>query len=79
VVGDGFIFVVRDFPTSEKKLFKSSHCFWLSESSKSVLFCWDLFFIAITSLTSFRVFSYHDGILGKHVYNNFVWRFLLNG
>jgi len=34
VVGDGFIFVERDFPASEKKLFKSSHCFWHSESSK---------------------------------------------
>jgi len=32
VVGDGFIFVDRDFPTPEKKLFKSSHCclaFWV--------------------------------------------------
>ena len=47
VVGDGFIFVERDFPTSEKKLFKFSHCFWHSESSKSLFFCWDLFFIAI--------------------------------
>jgi len=55
VVGDGFIFVERDFPTSEKKLFKSSHCFWHSESSKSLFFCWDLFFIAIISLTSFHV------------------------
>jgi len=25
--GDGFIFAERDFPTSEKKLFNSSHCF----------------------------------------------------
>ena len=56
MVGDGFIFVERDFPTSEKKLFKSSHCFWHSESSKSLFFCWDLFFIAIISLTSFDVF-----------------------
>jgi len=39
VVGDGFIFVDRDFPTPEKKLFKSSHCFWHSESSKSLLEC----------------------------------------
>jgi len=53
---DGFIFVKRDFPTSEKKLFRSSHCFWHSESSKSLFFCWDLFFIAIISLTSFHVF-----------------------
>jgi len=53
---DGFIFVERDFPNSEKKLFKSSHCFWHSESSKSLFFCWDLFFIAIISLTSFDVF-----------------------
>jgi len=30
MVGDGFIFVERDFPTSEKKLFKSSHYFWHS-------------------------------------------------
>jgi len=35
---DGFIFVERDFPTSEKKLFKSSHCFWHSESSESLFF-----------------------------------------
>ena len=41
MVGDGFIFVERDFPTSEKKLFKSSHCFCHSESSKN--FCWDFF------------------------------------
>jgi len=27
MVGDGFIFVEKDFPTSEKNLFKSSHCF----------------------------------------------------
>ena len=58
MVGDGFIFVERDFPTSEKKLFKFSHCFWHSESSKSLLFRWDLFFIAIISLTSFHVFFY---------------------
>ena len=76
MVGDGFIFVERDFPTSEKKLFKSSHCFWHSESSKSLFFCWDLFFIAIVSLTSFHVFLYRDGTFGKLVYNNFVWRFL---
>ena len=56
MVGDGFIVVERDFPTSEKKLFESSHCYWHSESSKSLLFCWDLFFIAIISLTSFHVF-----------------------
>jgi len=37
VVGDGFIFVERDFPTSEKKLFKSSHCFWHSESFKKCI------------------------------------------
>ena len=36
VVGHGFIFVERDFPTSEKKLFKSSYCFWHAESSKSL-------------------------------------------
>ena len=79
MVGDGFIFVERDFPTSEKKLFISSHCFWHSESSKSLFICWDLFFIAIISLTSFHVFLYHDGTFGKLVYNNFVWRFLLSG
>jgi len=39
MVEDGFSFAERDFPTSEKKLFKSSHCFWHSESSKSLLFC----------------------------------------
>jgi len=38
LVGDGFIFVERDFPTSEKKLFKSSHCFWHYESSKSLFY-----------------------------------------
>jgi len=58
VVRDGFIFVERDFPTSEKKLFKSLHCFWHSEPSKSLLFCWDLYIIAIISLTSFHVFFY---------------------
>jgi len=79
VVGDGFIFVERDFPTSEKKMFKSSYCFWHSESSKSLLFCWDLFFIAIISLKASMFFLYHDGIFGKLVYNNFVWRFLLSG
>ena len=77
VVGHGFIFVERDFPTSEKKLLKSSHCFWHSESSKSLFFV-GIFFIAIISLTSFHVFLYHDGIFGKLVYNNFVWRFLLS-
>ena len=51
MVGDGFIFVERDFPTSEKKLFRSLHCFWHSESSKSLFFCWDLFFIAIIPLS----------------------------
>jgi len=56
VVGDGFIFVERDCPTSEKKLFKYSQCFWHSGSSKNLLFCWDLFFIGIISLTSFHVF-----------------------
>ena len=34
-----FCRIERDFPTSDKKLFKSSHCFWHSESSKSLLFC----------------------------------------
>ena len=43
------------------------------------IFCWDSFFIAIISMTSFHVFLYHDGIFGKPVYNNFVWRFLLSG
>jgi len=66
------------FQLLRKKLFKYSHCFWHSESSKSLLFCWDLFFIAIMSLTSFHVFFMHDGIFGKLVYNNFVWRFLLS-
>jgi len=56
VAGDGFIFVESGFPTSEKKLFKSSHCFWHSETSKILFVCWDLFFIAIISLTSFHVF-----------------------
>ena len=56
MVGDGFIFVERDFPTFEEKLFKSSHCSWHSESSKNLFFCWDLFFIAIISLISFHVF-----------------------
>jgi len=42
--------------TSEKKLFKSSHCFWHSEPSKSLFFCWNLIFIAIISLTSFHFF-----------------------
>ena len=67
MVGDSFIFEERDFPTSEKKLFKSSHCFWHSEVSKSLFLCWDLFFIATISLTSFHVFFYHDGIFGKLV------------
>ena len=79
MVGDGFIFVEKDFPISEIKLFKSSHCFLHFESLKCLFFCWDLFFIAIISLTSFHVFLYHDGIFGKLVYNNFVWRFLLSG
>ena len=79
MVGDGFIFVERDFPTSEKKLFKSSHCFWHSESSKSLFFvgiCFYCYYF-IDKLPCF--FLYHDGIFGKLVYNNLVWRFLLSG
>jgi len=57
VVGDGFIFAERDFPTSEKKLFNSSYCFLHSESSKTLLFCWDLFLIDIISLTSSVFFN----------------------
>ena len=79
MVGDGFIFVERDFPSSEKKMFESSHCFWHSEFLKSLLVCWDLFCIASISFTSFHVFLYHDGIFGKMVDNNFVWRFLFSG
>jgi len=37
VVGDGFIFVERYFPTSEKKMFKSSHCFWHSQCGSPLL------------------------------------------
>ena len=77
MVGDGFIFVERDFPTSEKTFFKSSHCFWHSESSKSLFFCWDLFFVAIISLTtSFHVFYIMMAFLESLFMNNFVWRFL---
>ena len=38
VVGDGFIFVERDFPTSEKKLFKTSHCFGILSHQKAYYF-----------------------------------------
>ena len=73
MVGDGFIFVERDFPTSEKKLFKSLHCFWHSESSKAYFFVGICFLLLLFHWQASMFFLYHDGIFGKLVYNNFVW------
>ena len=71
MVGDGFIFVDRDFPTPEKKLFKSSHCFWHSESSKKLIILLRFVFycnyfidklpiISLTSYTALNITELHN-------------------
>jgi len=74
VVGDGFIFVERDFPTSEKKLFKSSHCFWHSESSKACYFVEICFLLQLFhwQASIFFISWWH---FWKACLYNFVWRF----
>ena len=57
MVGDDFIFVERDFPTSEKNC-STLHIVFGILSLQKAYFSWDLFFIAILSLTSFHVFFY---------------------
>jgi len=73
-----FIFVERDFPTSEKllQIFTLFLAFWVFKKPIFVGIC---FLLLLFHWQASMFFLYHDGIFGKLVYNDFVWRFLLSG
>jgi len=78
VVGDGFIFVERDFPLLRKNCSNLHIIFGILCLQKTCSLLGFVFY-CYYFIDKLPCFLYHDCILGKLVYNNFVWRFLLSG